>query len=44
MSVSMSLGNIVLGIMISGIIGIMAGFLPALTASRLDPVDAMNTV
>jgi putative ABC transport system permease protein len=44
MSISMSLGNIVLGVMISGVIGVISGFMPALSASRLDPVEAMNTV
>ena len=43
MTIHLSAANVVLGIMISGIIGIMAGFLPALTASRLDPVEAINT-
>ncbi|MGQ8338433.1 ABC transporter permease [Sunxiuqinia sp. A32] len=44
MNISLSLGNIILGIMISGIIGVVSGFMPALIASRLDPVEAINTV
>jgi len=44
MSIHLNAENVMLGLMISGIIGIAAGFLPALTASRLDPVEAINTV
>ncbi len=44
LTVHLSAGNVILGLMISGIIGVMAGFLPAFTASRLDPVEAMNAV
>jgi putative ABC transport system permease protein len=44
MTLTLSLGNIVLGLLVSAIIGLLAGFLPALTAARLDPVTAMNTV
>jgi putative ABC transport system permease protein len=44
MSISLSLGNIILGLMISSIIGFLAGLLPARTAARLDPVVAMNAV
>jgi putative ABC transport system permease protein len=44
MTIAMTLGNIVLGVMISGIIGVLAGFIPALSAARLDPVAAMNKV
>jgi hypothetical protein len=29
---------------VSGDIGVVVGFVPAFTASRLDPVDAMNSV
>lgn len=44
LTIAMSMGNIILGLMISGVIGVLSGFLPALSAARLDPVDAMNTV
>ncbi|MGV8095673.1 MAG: ABC transporter permease [Mangrovibacterium sp.] len=44
MTLILSLGNIVLGLFVSATIGLLAGFLPALTAARLDPVAAMNTV
>lgn len=44
MTIAMNLGNIILGLTISGVIGVLAGFIPALSASRLDPVDAMNSV
>ncbi|HBL75171.1 MAG: ABC transporter [Bacteroidetes bacterium GWF2_42_66] len=44
MTIYMNAGNVIMGLMISGIIGVMAGFLPALTASRLDPVEAINAV
>jgi len=40
---SLTLSNIVMGISISGIIGIIAGYIPAYTASRLDPVKAIAT-
>jgi len=35
-------GNIVLGLSISAIIGVVSGFVPALQASKLDPVVAMS--
>jgi putative ABC transport system permease protein len=44
MTLALSFGNIVLGLFVSATIGLLAGFLPALTAARLDPVVAMNTV
>jgi len=37
-------GNIVTGLLISSIIGFIAGLMPARAASRLNPVEAMNTV
>ncbi len=37
-------GNIITGLMISVVIGLVAGMIPARTAARLDPVTAMNAV
>jgi putative ABC transport system permease protein len=34
-------GNILMGIIISTVVGIIAGLFPAVMASRLDPVKAM---
>ena len=42
-SISLSGGNIVLGLTISAIIGIISGFAPAWSASKLSPVEAINT-
>jgi len=39
----LSLGNIIQGIIISAVIGIISGFVPAYTASQLDPVEAIRT-
>ncbi len=35
-------GNIVLGLMISAVIGIISGFVPAYNASRMSPVEAIR--
>jgi putative ABC transport system permease protein len=40
----LTLGNIVTGLMISIVIGLVAGLVPARTAAHLDPVTAMNAV
>ena len=44
MAFSLTFGNIVLGLGVSGLIGLISGFLPALSAARLNPVTAINTV
>jgi putative ABC transport system permease protein len=41
--VSLSFANILKGLLISGVIGVVSGFLPAYTAARMNPVDAINT-
>ncbi|MFA6769972.1 MAG: ABC transporter permease [Bacteroidales bacterium] len=38
----LSIYNIIRGLMISSIIGIVAGFIPAYTAANLNPVEAIN--
>ncbi len=40
---TLTLQNIMLGIGVSGFIGIVSGFVPAWSASRLDPVEAMRS-
>lgn len=42
-NVAMSLGNVLTGVLISAAIGLISGFVPAFTASRLDPVEAIRT-
>lgn len=42
-TINLTVGNIVLGLVISSMIGLIAGFAPAYTASRLSPVNAINT-
>ncbi|NQU32050.1 MAG: ABC transporter permease [Bacteroidetes bacterium] len=38
----LTIGNIALGILVSAMIGFISGFIPAWSASRLNPVDAMR--
>ena len=39
---SLSLSNILQGILIASVVGIISGFLPALQAARMDPVNAIR--
>ena len=41
--VILSFSNMLLGFVLSTIIGIVSGVIPALSASRLDPVEAIRT-
>lgn len=41
--VTLSLQNFMIGVSISAVVGILAGFIPARSASRLDPVVAIRT-
>lgn len=43
MDISLTISNIFTGLMISSTIGFIAGFLPALSAARLNPVEAINS-
>jgi putative ABC transport system permease protein len=40
----LTFGNIITGLMISSVIGFIAGIMPARSAARLDPVAAINSI
>ncbi|MHC1702516.1 MAG: ABC transporter permease [Tenuifilaceae bacterium] len=42
-TISLTLANIIRGVLISAVIGIFSGFVPAWVASRLSPVEAINS-
>ncbi|MEW6468530.1 MAG: ABC transporter permease [Bacteroidota bacterium] len=42
MEIALSLPNVILGLTISALIGIVSGFVPAYSASQLDPVEAIR--
>lgn len=42
-SISLTADNIVLGLFVSAVIGVLSGYAPAWKASRLSPVEAINT-
>jgi putative ABC transport system permease protein len=39
----LGIGNVVLGTSLAIIIGLIAGILPAISASKLDPVEAIRS-
>lgn len=43
LTITLTFGNILLGLTISIVIGIISGFAPARSAARLNPVEAINT-
>jgi putative ABC transport system permease protein len=43
-AIILTVGNIIKGLLISSIIGFLAGFMPARAAAKLDPVIAINSL
>ncbi|MBI4947366.1 MAG: ABC transporter permease [Bacteroidetes bacterium] len=43
MTINLTKSNIILGLTISALIGVVSGFVPAYNASQLDPVEAIRT-
>lgn len=43
MALSLTYGNIILGVVVSAVIGLISGYIPAFMASKLNPVDAIRT-
>ena len=43
MNMYLTIGNVFLALFISGSIGVISGYAPAQSASRLDPVEAIGT-
>ena len=43
MEITLTRSNIILGLSVSILIGIISGFIPAYGASQLDPVEAIRT-
>ncbi len=42
-TITLTIGNIILGLLISSVIGLVSGMAPAYAAARLNPVNAINT-